>query len=318
MTGYSWQVTASILGLAWFAATNIVVSILCLGLGRLFRGEVQADVWRARRLLAVRLAPSVSSLTVVIALFLPAHLWLEPVNTDERIGVLPIALAASGLVLLLRSVWRGLGTLRSALRLAALRPRDGGRNATELLTEVPGVHGIALAGIFRPRILIGTGALQALTAAELDLAVAHERAHQCARDNLSRVLMYCAPDLLGWSRLARRLEVLWEAEAECLADAAAVAGSPLRATRLASALVKVARLAVVDRAWVPGWSMFHHPALLEARVRLLISDARITPVLAARGRTAAACGLIAVAAAWIGGVPQHLHWWTEHLLARLP
>jgi hypothetical protein len=318
VTGYSWEVTAPILGLAWFAALNAIVSILALTLSGLFRDGVRADVWRARRLLALRLAPSLSSITVAVILFLPAHFWLEPVRTDERIGAVPIALAVSALVLLFSSVWRAAGAVRTALRLAALQPRSAERPGAMSMTDVPGLCGIALAGIFRPRILIGAGARQILTPAELDLAVAHERAHHRAWDNLSRVLMHCAPDFFGWSREARRLETLWEAEAECLADAAAVAGSQVRATRLASALVKVARLASGDRAWVAGWSTFHHPALLEARVRLLVSDTRVMPDIAYRGRTAATCGATVVAAAWIVGLPQQLHRLTESLLALLP
>ena len=160
--------------------------------------------------------------------------------------------------------------------------------------------------------------LRELTPAELDLAVAHERAHQRAGDNLSRALIHCAPDFLGLIPRASRLERLWEAEAECLADAAAVNGNPVRATRLASALVKVARLASTDRTWTPGWSTFHHPALLETRVRLLVSTPRVPSATPRFMPTAATCGLAAVAAAWMFGVPQQLHWLTEALIAMLP
>jgi beta-lactamase regulating signal transducer with metallopeptidase domain len=317
VTGYSSEVTVPILALAWFAAANAIVSLLVLALSSLIRDGVRANVWRARWLLALRLAPSLFSMTVAMVLFLPAHVWLEPVRTDERIGVVPIALAGGALLLLFRSASRISGAVRTALRLAALQPGDTRHDAISM-TEVPGVRGIALAGIFRPRILIGSGAREVLTPAELDLAVAHERAHHRAWDNLSRVLMHCAPDFFGWSRAAHRLEMLWEAEAECLADAAAVEGSEVRATRLASALVKVARLASGDRAWVERWSTFHHPALLEARVRLLVSDTRVRPGIAYRGRTAAAYGTAIVAAAWIAGLPQQLHRLTESLLALLP
>lgn len=318
MTGYSWEITAPILALAWFAATNAVVSVVSRALSELFGDGVRADVRRARRLLAVRLAPSACSMTVAALLFLPAHVWLEPIRTDERIGAVPIALAASGLALLLVSLFRAGRTLRTAWRLSALRPGREHRCGPTSLTEVAGLRGIALAGIFRPRILIGAGTRRVLTSAELDLAVAHERAHQRARDNLSRVLMYCAPDFFGWSPQARRVELLWEAEAECLADAAAVAGSQVRATRLASALVKVARLASGDSAWIAGLSTFHRPALLEARVRLLVSERRPPPAIVTRGRRAATCGLAAVAAAWIAGLPQQLHSLTEGLLTLLP
>ena len=318
MTGLSWEITAPLLGLAWFAAINAIVSVVSLMLSRRFDDGVHASVWRARRLLAVRLAPAALSITIALILFLPAHVWLEPVRPDERIGVVPMAVAAGALVLLLRSVWRTAAAIRMAYRLSALRAGVRTRHATMTLAEVPGLRGIALAGIFRPRILIGTGAREILTPGELDLAIAHERAHHRAWDNLSRTVMQCAPDFFGFSREARRLEALWEAEAECLADAAAVAGSDARATRLASALVKVARLASDEDTWLAGWSTFHHPALLEARVRLLVSDTPVRPARVYRGKTAAAFAVTIVAAAWTAGLPQQIHRLTESLLALLP
>ena len=199
-------------------------------------------------------------------------------------------LAGSGLFLLLRAAYRSARAIRLTVKLAAVTPRRELRRRGLRLLEVPGVPGVALAGIFRPRILIGTRARRVLTAAELDLAVAHEHAHRQAGDNLSRALMLCAPDFLGFVSEARRLERMWEAEAECLADAAAVNGNPLRATRLASALVKVARLGSGERTWSPGWSTFHQPALLELRVRLLVSSPRVPSAATGGVRAAAACG----------------------------
>jgi Zn-dependent protease with chaperone function len=319
MTGLSGEATTLVLGLAWFSAINLTVSVLALAAAGLFDDRLTADAGRARRLLALRLAPAVVSVSVTALLFVPAHLWLEPARPDERIGLVPLMLAGAGLLLWIRAAYRSARAIWRTVRLAALRPyREVQRGAVPIL-EVPGLRGVALAGIVRPRILIGTGARRVLTSAELDLAVAHERAHQQAGDNLSRALIYCAPDFLGWVPQASLLERLWEAEAECLADAAAVNGNPVRATRLASALVKVARLASADRSWSPGWSTFHTPALLETRVRLLVSGRRVAPATASHVPAAAACGLAAVvAAAWMAGVPQQLHWLTEALIAVLP
>jgi beta-lactamase regulating signal transducer with metallopeptidase domain len=319
MTGLSWQATTLILGLAWFAAINLVVSVVALAAGQLFDPRPTATATRARRLLALRLAPALLSLSVTALVFVPAHIWLEPARPDEQIGLVPLMLAAAGLLLLLRAAFRSAKAVRRALRLATLAPQRQIQRGAIRIMEVPGLSGVALAGIVRPRILIGTGARRVLTAAELDLAVAHERAHQRSGDNLSRVLIYCAPDFLGWGAQAGRLERLWEAEAECLADAAAADGNPARATRLASALVKVARLASPsDRTWSPGWSTFHHAALLQTRVRLLVSGTRATPAPARSVPAAAACGLAAVATAWVTGLPRQLHWLTEVLIAVLP
>jgi beta-lactamase regulating signal transducer with metallopeptidase domain len=318
VTGLAPPVTAAVLGLAWFAASNALLSILAMVAAHLFSERLAANAWRAWRLLVLRLAPAFVSAAVAAALFIPAHLSLEPVRTDERIGIVAMAFAAAGLLLLMVSVSRAVSGANRALRLARITPRRELRHGAVRLLEVPGLGGVALAGIFRPRILIGTRTRRVLTSAELDLAVAHEQAHQRAGDNLVRALMHSAPDFLGWCPQARRLERLWEAEAECLADAAAARGNPVLATRLASALIKVARLASADRSWSAGLSTFHHPALLESRVRLLVSDARVPAASASYLRAAAAASLAAVWAAWVAGVPQLLHRVTETFVARLP
>jgi beta-lactamase regulating signal transducer with metallopeptidase domain len=319
MTGLSWQAATLILALAWFAALNLAGSVVALAAAQLFDDRLTASASRARRLLALRLAPALLSLSVTALVFVPAHIWLEPVRPDEKIGLVALMLAAAGLLLLLCAAFRSARAVGRTVRLATLAPQREIQRGAIRIMEVPGLSGVALAGIVRPRILIGTGARRVLTAAELDLAVAHERAHQRAGDNLSRLLIYCAPDFLGWVAQGGRLERLWEAEAECLADAAAADGNPARARRLASALVKVARLAsAADRTWSPGWSTFHHAALLQTRVRLLVSGTRVTPATARYVPAAAACGLAAVATAWITGLPRQLHWLTEVLIAVLP
>ena len=182
------------------------------------------------------------------------------------------------------------------------------------MTEVPLLPGIALAGIVRPRILIGTPARRLLSGEELEVALAHELAHQEMGDNVTRMLMRSAPDFLAGTPAARRLESLWDGEAECLADAAAVGDSPTRAAQLASALVKIGRLAAGTPQWSPEWSALHHPALLELRVRRLVSG---TPVVAGSSRwfrLATALSAAAVTVSWSLGLPTELHWLTERLL----
>src|SRR5262249_19691951 len=149
--------------------------------------------------------------------------------------------------------------------------------------EVGELPGVSLAGILRPRILIGSATLAALTSDELDVAISHEVAHRRSRDNFKRFLIFCAPYVLGWLPAARWLEDGWQAEAECLADALAVGGDEMRAVVLASALVKVARLtrpASVPLASV-AWSAFHVPTLLELRIRRLVSGDVLMPAAGA-------------------------------------
>jgi Zn-dependent protease with chaperone function len=302
-----------VLAFAWFAACNLIASLAVLIASRRVADTITADPRRARWLVLMRLAPAGFAALTAGVIFLPAHIALEPPATQEWLGPWTATLGICGMLLVSRSVLtlaRTWLTSRRLTRDAARQVRKG--RAT--LIEVPLLPGIALTGIFRPRILIGAPARHLLTSGELDVAMAHELAHQRAGDNLTRLLMLCAPDFLSGTPAARRIERVWSGEAECFADAAAVAGDRKRATRLASALVKIGRLASGGHEWSPHWSTLHHPALLELRVRRLVSGARIGPGSPRWQHAAAAFALAAVIAAWIVGLPTELHWLTERLL----
>jgi hypothetical protein len=303
----------AILTLAWFAAVNAAASIVILVAARFFREGAGADHLRARRLALARLAPAALGAIAALGIFLPAHLKLEPPRSDEWLGPWTLTVGMCGLALVLRSVFQ----LAAAWHRSARLVRDSGRDVTRgrfCMTEVPLLPGIALAGIMRPRILVGAPARRLLSEDELDVALAHELSHQQNGDNFTRVLMRCAPDFLGGTRTARRLESLWAGEAECLADAAAVGASPTRAAHLASALVKIGRLAAGGPQWSPEWSALHHPALLELRVRRLVSGTAAEPGSSRWFHVAAALSAVAVAVAWSLGLPTELHWLTERLL----
>jgi hypothetical protein len=318
--------STAVLGLAWFAAVNVVASVVAWTLTVvLVREHVAADGRRARRLLSLRLLPAVAAIIVSGVLFAPAHWRLEPRDLNERFGVLAYALAGLGLVLIARSVARAWSVFRAGWRLRSLSITSAsavhrsGLDSTQAY-EMTSLAGISLAGVLHPRVLIGRTARTALTPAELDVAVAHELAHRHAWDNLKRCAMFCAPDMLASTRTARRLETQWRAEAECLADASAAGGDPLRAALLASALVKVARLSGVSDATprIPVWSTFHEPGLLESRVRRLICGAMPSRPRPARLGIVWTLVAGAAAAAWVLDAPIQLHYATELLVRILP
>ena len=306
-----------LLGLAWFSALNLLTSALLWPFARLL---ARREPVGANTLLAVRLLPAVVSCSFVTAFFLPAHWRFEPRGSDESFGVLLGMLAAVGLAVLGRSAWRAAATawvdhrLRSLARQAAVPLQAGA-------LEVPGFQGVSLAGILRPTILVGTETIAALTPAELDAAIAHEIAHRRSADNFKRFLMFCAPDVFGWSTAARNLEERWVAEAECQADARAVDGDDRRALILASALVKVARLTRRPGALMPlpAWSAFHLAALLERRVRRLTAGAAAAQPGGGRlwgGVALTVAGL--AAGAWLLEGSYVLHLVTEAMVTRLP
>ena len=148
--------STAILGLAWFAAVNAIASLAAIAIAAWFVDDrVRGDVRRARLLVALRLAPVLLSAIVAGALFAPAHYQLEPVNAGERYGALPLALAAAAVILLARSVWRCAVVAAAAVRLSRLLPRSVAGSQAPQCVEVPLIHGIALAGVVRTRVLIG-------------------------------------------------------------------------------------------------------------------------------------------------------------------
>jgi hypothetical protein len=128
--------------------------------------------------------------------------------------------------------------------------------------------------VVRPRLFVAARVLDALTPDELDVSLRHELAHRRYRDNLKRVLAACAPDLLTLVGLSRRVDNRWRAEQEFAADATAVGDNQSHALSLASALVKVSRLAQVpEGARVPllAGSHFYEGTLLAARIDRLLN-----------------------------------------------
>ena len=72
----------------------------------------------------------------------------------------------------------------------------------EIDTDVPIM---ALVGVLRPRLLITRRVVGALTGEELAASVAHELGHWRALDNLKRLAMRAAPDLLSDARPLRAI-----------------------------------------------------------------------------------------------------------------
>lgn len=308
-----------LLGLAWFAAVNAAASLVAWALGRFLCRRAEPPGTGV--VLAVRLLPAAVSSVFVLAVFLPTHWRLEPAEADESLGFVLGALAAAGFCLAIRSAWRAAQSGLAGHRFAVVLRRAAQSAEGEVL-ELGGLPGVSLAGIWRPRIVIGPDARAALTPEELDLAISHEVAHRRSRDNLKRFLMYAAPDVFGWTRVAHELEDRWQAQAECEADADAVRGDGDRAAVLASALVKVARLATGARLQrvAPEWtsSAFHVPTLFELRVRRLLAGS--PPPVASRrlGWWSAMLGMSFAAGLWLGGFSDTLHSVTETLVTRLP
>jgi hypothetical protein len=310
--------SVSLLALGWFALVNVALSLMAwLVSPRLLRRIPSAG---PGCLLLLRLLPAGIAAAFAALLFVPGHLRYEPVDANESFGLVPLGLAVAGLAILARAARRSVRLWLAARRIRRSRALACGRAEAEI-HEIEGHPGVSLVGVLRTRILIGSSVRAALTPEEIDAAIAHERAHRHALDNLKRCAMFCAPDLFGGSAAAVRLEERWREQTEHQADRRAVGGDATRAMHLASALLKVARLGAppAGLAAAPVWSSFHDPALLESRVRRLLSEPHARPDTGRRPAYAAVAAATTVAAiAWATGAFHAVHLLTESLIAVLP
>jgi Zn-dependent protease with chaperone function len=244
------------LSLVWFFAINAIVTILVSrAAGYLTR---QNHVGAPAFWLALRLLPATASCAFVAVFFIPSYWRYEPRELVEGFDATRAVVALAGLVLCALGVVRG--TL--AWARAGARVRRWLRVAQPIVladTIVPAYRldvdqpMMALVGIFRPRLFVTRGTLDALTDDELRAGVAHEIGHRRAADNLKRLAMRAAPDLLSALPAARAIERRWAAASEHLADGRASDGVDAADKRrvrcaLASALVKIARLTPSCRA----------------------------------------------------------------------
>ncbi|MBS0395608.1 MAG: hypothetical protein JSR54_13350 [Proteobacteria bacterium] len=229
--------------LSAYALASLLLSGAVAALLRLRppRAGGDPDAW-----LAVRLAPSAGAGFIVLAVVLPAFLRFEPAAPLETVAAPLGTLAALGLALLAGGAWRGvrawLGS-RAWLRGCAVLPRRvAGGDAPVIVVDAP-VPLVAVVGTRQPVIIAARAVLAGCSPAEFNEVIAHERAHIRARDNLKLLALRASPDALAWLPVARRLERGWRVAAEYAADEAAVGAAPDRRLELASALVKIARLA---------------------------------------------------------------------------
>lgn len=197
-------------------------------------------------LLRLRLFPALAGAIVSIGMLLPSFLSHEPLMMREAVGPVLPGLAALSVVLLAHGAWRVLRATLATRRLstawrATSRPLMQGAIAMDVI-DVPAPI-VALVGLWRPRVVVAQPVVQACTSDELAQVAAHEEAHRLANDNLKRLLMLATPDVLSWTPVAAEMVERWHLASEEAADAAAVGEDRQARLALASALVKVARLA---------------------------------------------------------------------------
>ena len=270
------------LALAWFILLNVAISVVVAIVSVRQASVPGTSTWYQSPAfcLALRLSPALVSVLFVVVVFLPSYRRYEPREVVEGFEVSLTALAIVATAIIGSAVVRG----ATAWRRAAQRTADWMRAARPLAlsgismpafaidTDAPVM---ALVGVLRPRLLITQPVLDALTDEELSATVAHELGHRRAFDNLKRLAMRAAPDLLSATRVARALERRWAVASEHAADRGAGDGDLARCA-LAAALVKVARLTPPSTSIGEPISALVDGGDITSRVRRLLDDAPLT------------------------------------------
>lgn len=237
--------------LALAALLGLKVCAACLSLGLWRALAPLTEGWsagaRARLLFTLSVFPPALAAGCVLAFVVPAYVVHEPRDTGEVVGPALLLLASASACGLLLALCRLVATLAATRRLAR---EWAGRAEPVGLAGAPApafrlrhtFPVVAVVGVFRPRLFVAEQVFEALTGEELEAALAHERGHLRARDNLKRALLQAAQDALLIPALGRPLNRAWRRHAEEAADEFAAQGGAPEALALASALVKISRL----------------------------------------------------------------------------
>ena len=257
---------------------------------------------RARRLVELRLAPLVFGLLACVISLL-AFLRHEPRNTLESPGWILLGGAAVGAALVVSGLWRLIGRCRTTYRFLQMVERTAIRVAMpdvplpawQLDTTLPLV---ALAGFWRPCLLVARRVLEQVPCDELQVIAKHELAHARRRDNVVRLALSGLPDILNLVR--PDIERAWHEAAEEAADDMATVDDPLARLSLASALIRVAKMTGIQAVPAVPVLAFHSGECVERRVHRLLDrpeDRSAAPLLPLAFR--AAIVLSAAAGLWL-------------------
>lgn len=262
----------AVLLLAAFGAANLLFSAALL-----FNWRHVASSRHAQTLLALRSIPA--ALSALVALLAGLALALFEPRGAETTGMLFLVFAVCGVACLVRmALVAARGYLR-ARRIVRVWMSDAAPislpGATIPVFAVTSAFPIvAVVGLWRPRMIIGRSVIAACSPRELNAIVAHEHEHVRARHNIGRMWLAALPDMVSWFSAANHIENEWHVAAERQADGAAARASASGHVDLASALVRVARLAPagVSPVDVPVSALFRGEPI-EQRVRRLLDHA---------------------------------------------
>lgn len=307
-----------VLSLAAFGVTHLLTSGLVVWRGTDDRqGESPAD--RADRLLRSQVLPTAAASLVLV--FAAIGLFrFESRDGDEVIGrVLWMAATLGGALLLLmlsrlaRMRWQTGRLLQTWL--ADATPLDLPNVTIPAFAINTGFPVVAVIGVLRPRLVIDQQVLRACSEDELAAILAHERGHLRRWDNLRRTVVTSVPG--PW--FSRDLSEAWRQATEEAADDLAAATAHDARFHLATALLRVSRLAPATGER-PGWhhqlpaSALYRGESVAQRVRRLVDAPASIPRARRPWMSAVAAMALGVALA----LQRELHDVMEQVVAFLP
>jgi Zn-dependent protease with chaperone function len=245
----------------------------------------------SRILLAIRFAPLVITLVVLAAFVIPSFLEFEPRTTIEPLSFTLLSLASVTGLILSGSILRCFAAIMQSRRvmrawmstakteLIPIEEMPSGINVQRCEMESPV---IAVMGIWPTRVFTANKVFDALTAEELNAALRHEAVHVRRFDVLKKMFLQLAPTFLPGIDLLKGVNAHWSRMCELAADEESVAGDAPRTLHLASALVKVARLANPGSELPTLSAALHSDSLLSHRVRRLLEISEYPGAIAAQ------------------------------------
>jgi hypothetical protein len=267
--GYVARGLVQALGAHFLVSTLLGVAVALLW-QHVARRPARAAV-TSRRLFTLRLLPSAGGMLAGLLVMVGYVLW-EVRADSEAAGPVALGAAAAGLATLVHAGARLFIALGRTVRIRrALVARVESTLPTCPLpasiidTTFPVV---AIVGLVASRLFVARSVVEACSPDEFDAVLAHEHAHAREYDNLRRLAMAGSPDVLSLWPEGRALESAWLQAAELAADETAAAGCQ-GGVSLASALVKVARLATAPAEPLPASALYRGEPIAERVHRLL-------------------------------------------------
>ncbi|MBZ5637986.1 MAG: hypothetical protein LAO51_04420 [Acidobacteriia bacterium] len=272
---------------------------------------------RSRRLFALRVLPVAFAFFVALEVVLPAFVWFEPWDTGERVAlgllvgaVFSSAVLATGIVRVGSGLLATKRLVRRWLRGACPIRLVGVTMPVYAVDEPFPI--VTIAGCVHPRLFVSRIVLEHCTGAELAAIVAHEAGHQRRGDAWRRLVLRACPDILALTPIGAALERWWAEAADEAADDCATAAGDAPSLDLASALLKVARLAGNARPrGLPLTALYHGGGAAGRAARLL---GRLSPpVVPPRGKPgtvaaiALAVGVLFVPLAAVSTILHQVH-----------